>query len=258
MATLDDFEIEVRLKRFPPVGKAEAHVAIRNLRVTARHGEFLCLVGPSGCGKTTLLNLIAGLDQDFEGRLRLPRVANGSAPLVGYVFQTPRLLPWRTVAENIELVLSPEQAASGVVDELLAATGLGDFRHSYPERLSVGMRRRASLARAFAIQPDLLLMDEPFVSLDEPTAQRLRLLLLDIWRDRPTTVLFVSHDLRESILLADRIVLLSHAPARVLADLRVDLPREQRRDPDRIEAFRNRLIRDNPEAYRDLQDAPVA
>ena len=258
MATLDDFEIEVLSKRYAAVGRAGAHQAIRDLRVTARHGEFICIVGPSGCGKTTLLNVIAGLDQDFEGRLKLPKIDGHAEPVIGYVFQTPRLLPWRTVAENLELVLTPAQLASGIVGELLAATGLQDFAHSYPERLSVGMRRRVSLARAFAVQPDLLLMDEPFVSLDEPTARRLRYLLLDIWRDRPTTVLFVTHDLREAILLADRIILLSEAPARVLADLRVDLPREARREAARIEAFRARLISDNPAAYRDLEGDTVA
>ena len=258
MATLSDFEIEVRSKRFAAVGQAGAHEAIRNLRVTARHGEFICLVGPSGCGKTTLLNIIAGLERDYEGRLRLPKIDGGGAPVIGYVFQTPRLLPWRTITENLELVLTPAQRASSVIDDLLRATGLQDFRHSYPEHLSVGMRRRVSLARAFAVQPDLLLMDEPFVSLDESTAERLRYLLLDIWRDRPTTVLFVTHDLREAILLGDRIVLLSEAPTSVRADLRVDLGREARRDPAKIEAFRARLIREHPQARRDLDGGSMA
>jgi NitT/TauT family transport system ATP-binding protein len=160
------------------------------------------------------------------------------------VFQTPRLLPWRTVAENIRLVLRPRQNAN-VVDELLALTGLSAFRDAYPERLSVGMSRRVALARAFAVEPDLLLMDEPFVSLDEETAEKLRQLLLDIWRRRPTTVLFVTHDKREAVLLADRIVRLTASPGTVDRIVAVDIPREQRGDSSIIESWRALYLRDS-------------
>lgn len=226
--------------------------ALEDVSLDVHEGEFVCFLGPSGCGKTTLLNLIAGLDEAYEGRIALPLAPGGRRPVMGYVFQNPRLLPWRTVVENIELVLSPEQIRSGLVDELLAATGLEAFRHTYPERLSLGLERRVALVRAFAVQPDVLLMDEPFVSLDEPTAQRLRLLLLQIWKDRPTTVVFVTHNMREAIQLADRIVLLSPAPGRVLADIRVGIARGDRDDTADIEAFRDRLIRENPALYREL------
>jgi len=252
VAPLSDFEIEVRLKRFPAVGEAGPHVALQDLRLRARHGEFVCVLGPSGCGKTTLLNIIAGLDRDYEGHAKLPSVPGRTAPVLGYVFQEPRLLPWRTVVENIEIALTPEQARGDSIDWLLQATGLEQFRHAYPERLSLGMSRRVALARAFAVQPDLLLMDEPFVSLDEPTAQRLRTTLLDIWRERPTTVIFVSHHVRETIYLADRIVLLSGPPGHVIDDITVDLPRDRRDDPVAMAALRDRLLRENPALYQGL------
>ena len=242
---MSPFEIDVRLKRYPAAGLAGAHVALKNIRLALRQGEFVCVVGPSGCGKTTLLNIVAGLDREFDGRVDLGRNAADVCPGIGYVFQNPRLLPWSTVAENIELVLTKERRRFDIVERLLVATGLEGARHVYAARLSVGMSRRVALARAFAIQPGLLLMDEPFVSLDEPTAHRLRLLLLDIWRERPTTVLFVTHDLREAILLADRIVFLSAPPGSVIDDVAVDLSRPRREDEPVVEAFRKGILRRN-------------
>jgi NitT/TauT family transport system ATP-binding protein len=233
--------IQVDLKQFPPVGSAPAVVALKDLRIGVAENEFVCIVGPSGCGKTTLLNIVAGLDRDFSGRVDMgPGGADGE-PVIGYVFQTPRLLPWRTVAENIGLVLRPGHD-SAVIDELLNMTGLSEFRNTYPERLSVGMSRRVALARAFAVQPDLLLMDEPFVSLDEPTAQRLRLMLLDIWHRRPATVLFVTHDTREAVMLADRIVELSPAPGAVQSIHSVGIPRDRRSDSSAVETWRNQRL----------------
>ena len=252
MAPVTRLEIEIREKRYPQVGRAPAHLALQDLRMGLRGSEFVCVLGPSGCGKTTLLHCIAGLDEDFRGRVILPSGRAGPRPVIGYVFQNPRLLPWRTVIENVELVLGPKQARSGLIDELLAATGLEAFRHAYPSRLSLGLERRVALVRAFAVQPDLLLLDEPFVSLDEPTAQRLRLLLVEIWRDRPTTVIFVTHDLREAIQLADRIVLLSPAPGTVRADIPVTIARSERRETAVVEGFRTRLIKENPALYSEL------
>ncbi len=249
---MSHLEIDIRQKRYPPVGRAAAHEALRNLRTTLQAREFACILGPSGCGKTTLLNCLAGLDNDYEGAISLPPVPGRGHPVIGYVFQNPRLLPWRTVIENIELVLSPDRLRPDLLDELLAVTGLEAFRHAYPGRLSLGLERRVALVRAFAIQPDVLLMDEPFVSLDEPTARRLRSLLLQVWRDRPTTVVFVTHNLREAIQLADRIVLLSKAPGTVLADIPVEIARDERGEASVVEAYRSRLIEENPALYREL------
>lgn len=242
--------VEIDSKRFPAVGDAPAHVAIQGLRLTARRGEFVALVGPSGCGKTTTLNIAAGLDKDFEGRISLPTAPGRSHPVLGYMFQNPRLLPWRTIYQNLALVLDGSADADARIAALLDAVGLTAVRDQYPTRLSVGMARRAALARAFVVQPDLLLMDEPFVSLDELTAQRLRALLLEVWQARPTTVLFVTHNLREAIQLADRLVLLSAAPTRVLAELPIDLPRTMRNDEAAVEAVRADLLSRAGPAFR--------
>src|ERR687897_1267451 len=186
----------------------------------------MALFGPSGCGKSTLLNLVAGLDSDFAGEVLLPEPAR-----IAYVFQEPRLLPWLTVEDNLALVLADDPQSDAKIAQWLGEMGLADVRAVFPTRLSLGMARRVALARAFIIQPTLLLMDEPFVSLDEPTADRLRRLLLDALRAHPATVLFVTHNLREAITLADRIALLTPAPARVQGIVDVPLRPEERADP---------------------------
>jgi NitT/TauT family transport system ATP-binding protein len=235
-------EIEIRRKHYAGA-KPDARPVIQDLQLRVAAGQFVCLVGPSGCGKTTLLNLVAGLDRDYEGEIRhgLP---DGRTPRLGYVFQNPRLLPWRTVRENVELALPPG-ADPAYVDHLFEVVGLTDAKHRYPERLSVGMSRRAALVRAFAVNPDLLLMDEPLVSLDPPTARRIRELIIRLWQERPHTVLFVTHDLAEAVELADRVVFLSTSPAMVLADIRIDQPREQR-DAAHLADFRERLLESYP------------
>jgi len=155
------------------------------------------------------------------------------------------LLPWRTVRENIELVLAENQAQD-TVDILLETMQLTQVQHSYPERLSLGMSRRVAIIRAFVVNPDILLMDEPFVSLDAPTARQVRELLVKLWQQRPHTVLFVTHDLREAIALADRIVFLSAAPMQVLSEITVPISRVERLNENVIEVFRQQLINDYP------------
>ncbi len=222
----------------------QLHHAIAELNFTVHPNQFVCLVGPSGCGKTTLLNMIAGLDHYFDGRIDMGR--EGRTPSIGYVFQNPRLLPWHTVRENIELVFERPPSAS-LVDSLLESMQLLDAQHHYPERLSLGMQRRVAIIRAFAINPDILLMDEPFVSLDAPTARQVRSLLYSLWQKRPHTVLFVTHDLREAIALADRLIFLSQAPMRILGDIEVNIARVHRDDESQIEHFRERLLQNHPE-----------
>lgn len=189
-------------------------------------GSFVVLTGPSGCGKSTLLNIVAGLDSDFEGSVEFdqPEAA------LSYVFQSPRLLPWRTVYQNVALALPDADERLARIPELLTRVGLADASNVYPERLSLGMQRRAALARGFISDPDVLLMDEPFVSLDDPTAEGLRRLLMDLWQRRPTTVLFVTHDRSEAVTLATRILRLSGAPATVVSDTAVELARDRRAD----------------------------
>jgi NitT/TauT family transport system ATP-binding protein len=236
--------IEIRRKRYPARGPGPERTAIENLSIAAANGEFLCLVGPSGCGKTTLLHLIAGLDADFEGSID---TGTAGPPRIGYVFQEPRLLPWRTVRQNIELALPETGPDRGtLIDSLLRAMDLQDAAHQYPRRLSLGMSRRAALVRAFALEPDLLLMDEPLVSLDAPTARRIRELLVRVWLERPHTVIYVTHDLREAIALADRLVFLKSSPAAVLHQVTVNIPRGRRGEAE-IEAFRQHLVEEHPE-----------
>ena len=235
---------EIRCKFYKAQGKANTHVALQNFEMALAPGEFSCLVGPSGCGKTTLLNMIAGLDRDYDGQISIN--SRNPEPLVGYVFQEPRLLPWRTVRQNLEIVLQPGRPHESI-DEMLAAMGLDKVQQVYPERLSLGMSRRVALARAFVIRPDLLLMDEPFVSLDAPTARKVRKLLLKVWQHRPHTVLFVTHDLREAIHLADRLIFLSPAPARVISEIQVPIPRRERDQEPVIETFRQKILSERPE-----------
>ncbi len=238
--------INVRIDRktYPAMGKAKQHVAIQNLEFSLNSGEFCCVIGPSGCGKTTLLHILAGLDSDFDGDITQSQ-GNPPNPTIGYVFQEPRLLPWRTVRENIELALQLDQSTE-IIDPLLETLDLVAAQHVYPERLSLGMSRRAALARAFAINPDLLLMDEPFVSLDAPTARRVRELLIKVWQQRKHTILFVTHDLREAIKLADRLLFLSPSPATLVDTIRVDIPRQRRSDDQSIESFRQNLLSEYP------------
>jgi len=236
--------VQIRRKCYPARGGMPPRRAIENLSIRAGNGEFLCLVGPSGCGKTTLLHLIAGLDRDFEGTIE---TGTAGRPRVGYVFQEPRLLPWRTVRQNIELALPElDPARQRLIDDLLAAMDLAEAAGQYPRRLSLGMSRRVALVRAFALEPDLLLMDEPLVSLDAPTARRIRELLVRVWMERPHTVIYVTHDLREAIALADRLVFLTPSPAAVLHQVTVDLPRGRRGEAE-TEAFRQHLVSEHPE-----------
>lgn len=194
---------------------------LRDIRLSLSPGRLAALVGPSGCGKTTFLRCIAGLDREFRGRIVLP----GEARL-GVVFQEPRLLPWRTVEENIRLA-APE-ASDAAVDQLLDALGLAGHRKHYPGELSLGLARRVGLARAFAVEPNVLLMDEPFVSLDALLAQELRLELAALLGRRPVTTLLVTHDTMEAAQLADTVYLLSARPAHVLAQIDLTSPREAR------------------------------
>ena len=198
--------------------------AVRDLSFEVRHGEFACLLGPSGCGKTTTLRILLGLETDFSGTVQLPGTEGAR---VAAVFQEPTLLPWRTVEQNVRLAM-PRDMREKSLDALFDTLGLTAMRNLYPSELSLGLARRAALARAFAIEPSILLLDEPFVSLDEQTAQRLRHLLLTVWSERPTTALMVTHNVNEALMLSDRIVVLSPRPAHVIGIFDVRLPRQYR------------------------------
>jgi len=234
--------IDIGEKTYPGRSGIRAVTALRKLQARIAPSEFSVITGPSGSGKTTLLNIIAGLDHDFAGTLSFSPSDRG-APRIGYVFQSPRLLPWRTVRENVALVRPRDANPMEVVEGLLADVGVADMADAYPAQLSGGMARRAALARAFAIAPDLLLMDEPFLSLDAAAADRLRSLLLRLVSSRPATVLFVTHDLAEAVELADRILVLSPSPGRVVAEMPIALPRDRQRDRDTLVALHDELAR---------------
>ena len=245
--------VEIRDKTYPARAGKSAQAALTDLRFAVPDGQFVCLVGPSGCGKTTLLNLIGGLDSDYDGSVGFDADRAGHDRRPGFMFQSPRLMPWLTVRQNVELVAGTAAERERGRD-LLAHMGLSEVLDAYPGALSGGMQRRVALARAFAIAPRLLLLDEPFVSLDQPIAERLRALLLDLWQARPTTVLFVTHDVREALSLADRILFLSATPGRLVHDLPVALPRPRHIDDPAVEAERRRLLAARPGLLAGLGD----
>jgi NitT/TauT family transport system ATP-binding protein len=192
--------------------------ALEDLRFTLRRGEAGAILGPSGCGKTTLLRLVAGLDKQYSGHVRLPDHSR-----LGVVFQEPRLLPWRSVADNIRI--AAPQVSDPEIEALLDAFGLAGHASHFPGELSLGLARRVALARALVIKPDLLLLDEPLVSLDATLAMELRDRIARLIDDTHVTTMIVTHDLNEAIALADRIFILSPRPAHVAAVLEIDTPR---------------------------------
>jgi sulfonate transport system ATP-binding protein len=196
----------------------QTRVVLHDVAFSLRQGEICALLGPSGCGKTMLLRMISGLESDFEGRIVLP-----SPHRIGMVFQEPRLLPWRSVAQNLRLVGS---SSENDLAEIVAALRLSKHLDHFPGELSLGLARRVAIARAFAVKPDLLLLDEPFVSLDAALAAQLREELLALVLKRKATTLIVTHDVEEAISIADRIIVLSAAPGRILADRTIETPRE--------------------------------
>src|SRR5712691_11548839 len=227
-------DVSIKHKSFRAASGGQLHV-LSELALSLRNGEVGALVGPSGCGKTTLLRIIAGLDHDYEGTLQLPDHGR-----LGMVFQEPRLLPWRTVEQNVRLA-APHATPAGL-DTLFQTLGLKAHRNHYPGELSLGLARRVALARAFAVEPDLLLLDEPFVSLDDALAARLREELAELVNRRPVTTLLVTHKVEEAIGLADRLLLLSASPARVVADVPVARPRAAR-TPQELAAIRDEIAR---------------
>ncbi len=207
-------------------GRGEERAVLSGIDFSIAPGEVIGLLGPSGCGKSTILNIVAGLDKDFGGSVRIqgrPMAEQlGAGFRVSYVFQESRLLPWMTLADNIAFALEAAGFARsewpGRIARVLDHVGLQEYASYYPSQLSGGMQQRASIARAFSIDPDILLMDEPFSALDELTARKLRQSLLDIWDRFRTTILFVSHNAFESTFLADRILVMGRGTGGRIAE----------------------------------------
>ena len=192
-------------------------------------GRFLCVLGPTGCGKTTLLRTIAGLEVPDSGSVDLMIRADGRPPVVGYVFQQGALFPWMSIHDNVEFPLRARGSIDRItrrmrVGTILEMVGLSDFSSSYPHQLSGGMQQRAALARSLVVQPDILLLDEPFSSLDTRTSQDLQENLRNIWKEAATTVVFVTHSIEEAVYLAGEVFVLGHRPGRIVRRQTIDLP----------------------------------
>lgn len=220
----------------------KVHTAVQSTSLDIEPGEFVCLLGPSGCGKSTLLNCVAGHVKPSTGQIEIDgQPVTRPGPDRGMVFQQHSLFPWKTVRQNI--ALGPQITGRGddspesVANTFLDMVGLSKYGDSYPAELSGGMQQRVGIARALANYPSVLLMDEPFGALDSQTRLMMQEGLLKLWQDFRTTVLFVTHDVDEAVYLADRVLVMSAGPGRVINDLRIGLPRPRTGDDMTSDAF---------------------
>ncbi|WP_404450635.1 ABC transporter ATP-binding protein [Virgibacillus necropolis] len=208
--------------------KNRSVTAIKEISIDIQDGEFVCLVGPSGCGKTTLLRILAGLEKPSIGNFTISQDKE-DRPLQSMVFQEQGVIPWLTVEGNVAFGLNMRHLPKDVVKErtsyYLKKVGLEQFSNLYPKDLSGGMKQRVSIARAFANDPEILLMDEPFAALDEQNKFILQEELLSIWSETKKTVLFITHSIDEALLLSDRILLMSSQPGKIIEEKVIDLPR---------------------------------
>ena len=213
-------------------GKGASVTALQGINLDIKKGEFISLLGPSGCGKTTLLRIIADLLKPTTGKVTVCGETPEKIRLqqkYGIVFQSPLLYDWRDVRKNIALPLEimkiPKNEQKVRIDEMIEMVGLKEFEHHHPKQLSGGMQQRVGIARALAIQPEILLMDEPFSALDEFTREKLHVDLLKIWRKTNKTIVFVTHNIQESVFLSDKVCVLSPHPGRLSAVVDINLPR---------------------------------
>ena len=259
MATIELANLD---KAYPVKSESGVLQVLHDFSLTVRDGEFVCLLGPSGCGKSTTLDILAGLTDPDSGTVTVNGSANWKGLTCGYVFQRPQLLNWRTVRQNIEFSLAGKGEPRSVwrerTDKYLDLVGLSDFAEAFPLSLSGGMQQRVSLARGLAIEPDVLLMDEPFSSLDELTARRLRLELLEIVTKQQTTVLFVTHNALEAAFLGDRICVVSQRPARIVDEFVVPIARPRSPEDVALVQIQRRVLDmlepDRPEAVSAARD----
>jgi sulfonate transport system ATP-binding protein len=232
--------VEGLTKQFP-----NGYQALAGVDLTVETGEILCVVGPSGCGKSTLLRILCGLDAPSGGTVTLDgRSIRGPQPEIGVMFQEPRLMPWLTVADNVEFGLRdlPRRERTRRSSAVLERVGLAEFAQSLPRELSGGMAQRAAIARALATRPQVFLLDEPFSALDAFKRVNLQEHLLDVWADARPTMILVTHDIEEALVLGDRVVLMRAQPGRIQADIRIDLPRPRSRTSPRFHALKDRLL----------------
>jgi NitT/TauT family transport system ATP-binding protein len=228
--------------------------ALEGATLSVKRSEFACILGPSGCGKSTLLNILSGLCVPTKGRVSIDgdlvyddgKMVSDQLPRIGYVFQDDRLLPWRSVRHNIELALKsagfPKSKWDELVNHFLGMCGIEQCADAWPGNLSGGQRKRAAIARALAIDPTSLLMDEPFSTLDEVNARFLRRELLELWTKTKQTILFVTHSVREAVFLADTIYIMTKGPGKILEHLTIDVPRPRGYEDPRLTEIEGNII----------------
>jgi len=234
-------------KAFSSTSESERIEAVRGVSFTVPGGRFVCVIGPSGCGKTTLLRMIAGLENPDRGRILLGD-KEISAPVreIGYIFQEPTLLPWRTVLRNVEFGLEvagvPLRERRQKAHAALELVELQDFKDFYPKEISGGMKQKVALAMALVVEPKVLLMDEPFVSLDCQTRNYMQVALLHLWEKTGKTIIFVTHNVEEAVFLGDDIICFTSRPAEIGKVLKVDIPRPRDRTSTELNASRKEIL----------------
>jgi NitT/TauT family transport system ATP-binding protein len=252
-----------QLTKSYPVRGGEV-IALKGIDFSVAELEFVCIVGPSGCGKTTLLKIIAGLIKPTSGRIVFSDHTSQAGPVTAMVFQDLGLFPWMTVIDNVAFGLETRgmglKQRRTLARNFIKRFGLKEFRHNYPHELSGGMRQRVAILRAFLTDPQILLMDEPFGSLDSQTRMVMQDELLRIWKDNRKTVIYVTHDIDEAILLGDRVLVLSGRPGMIHADITIPLPRPRQiedRDLPEFVMFRKQIWKMiEAEVRRELGAAP--
>jgi sulfonate transport system ATP-binding protein len=223
----------------------EGRAALAPVDLAVARGEIVAILGTSGCGKSTLLRIVGGLERPSAGSVLVDETpVSGPRPDLAFVFQEPRLMPWLSVRENVAFGLrdAPRAERERRTGEALERVRLERFAEALPRQLSGGMAQRVALARALVTRPEVLLLDEPFSAVDAVTRQALQDHLLELWRDERPTMLFVTHDIEEALVIADRVVVLTGQPGTVASELRLDLARPRRRTDPRIVAWRERLF----------------
>lgn len=230
-SVLAEEKIKVKVKNVTRVFETSRSkvVALNGVNLSMKENEFICVVGPSGCGKSTLLNILAGLDKQTSGEVMVDgKKIHGPSSDRGIIFQQYALFPWLTVQKNVEFGLRnkklPNDEIEATADKYIKMVGLDDFRESYPKELSGGMKQRVAIARAYAMNPQLLLMDEPFGALDAQTRAQLQADLLKTWEEENKTCFFITHDVEEAVLLAQRVVIMSARPGRIKRIVDIDIP----------------------------------